>query len=196
MTSAPERRRSAAPDPLTPEQRRRNMKAIRAADTTPELLVRRALHRAGMRYRLHDRSLPGTPDLVLRSRRAIVLVHGCFWHSHDCPKGVLPATRRDFWDAKLQGNRERDARNATALAEAGWRVATVWECALTGRARREPDEVALTIERWLTGDEGELTVAGLWGKEAPAARDRGTDGEAERQPTSFLTTADPSDNAS
>ncbi len=166
------------------------MKAIRAADTRPELLVRRALHRTGMRYRLHDRSLPGTPDIVLRSRGAVVLVHGCFWHGHDCPKGVLPATRREFWDAKLQGNRERDARNATALTDAGWRVATVWECALTGRARRDPDEVAATIGRWLAGDEGELTVAGLWRPEAPAAQVRGADSEAGPQPASAPARAD------
>jgi DNA mismatch endonuclease (patch repair protein) len=145
------------------------MQAIRSAGTRPEMLLRRALHRAGLRYRLQDRSLPGTPDLVLRSRRAAILVHGCFWHGHDCPKGVLPGTRRDFWDTKLRENRERDARNATALADAGWRVVTVWECALVGKVRLDPAEVVAMVRRWLADDGPELTVAGLWPAPQPTA---------------------------
>ncbi|ACG78841.1 patch repair protein [Phenylobacterium zucineum HLK1] len=128
-------RQASRADPLTPQQRRRNMAAIRAANTKPEMLVRRGLHAHGLRYRLHDRGLPGTPDLVFRSARVAVFVHGCFWHGHDCSLGVRPRTNADFWTAKINRNRERDEAAEAALLMLGWRVATVWECALRGRER-------------------------------------------------------------
>lgn len=115
------------------------MRGIRGKDTQPELVVRRALHAAGLRYRLHDRSLPGKPDLVFPRHRAVVFVHGCFWHAHrDCRFFRVPATRTDFWQAKLAGNAARDARNVQQLLDAGWRVATVWECAVRARTSLEP----------------------------------------------------------
>ncbi|MFD6319827.1 very short patch repair endonuclease [Methylorubrum thiocyanatum] len=156
------RRRAIAPDPLTPAQRHLNMSRIRSRDTKPELLLRRALHKQGLRYRLHERSLPGTPDIVMRGRRAIILIHGCFWHAHDCPYGVTPASNAAFWSAKLARNSARDAEQLTALQVDGWRIATIWECALRGRARRIPSDVAETIQRWLEGEEPELQVQGDW----------------------------------
>ena len=115
-------------DTLTKEQRRRNMQAVKSRDTGPEMLVRRLLHRMRYRYRLHRKDLPGTPDIVFTSRRKAIFVHGCFWHGHGCPKGRLPKSRRDFWEAKLKGNRERDRRKEEELRSLGWSVLVVWQC--------------------------------------------------------------------
>lgn len=124
-------------DTLTPAERSERMSRIRGTHTKPELLVRKGLHARGLRFRLHRRDLPGRPDLVLPKYRAVVFVHGCFWHAHTCQKGRIPGTRSDFWRAKFEGNRKRDARSARALREAGWRVFKVWECQLATPARRE-----------------------------------------------------------
>jgi DNA mismatch endonuclease (patch repair protein) len=122
-------------DVLTREQRQLNMSRIRGRDTRPELMLRKALHAQGLRYRLHARSLPGRPDLILPRYRAAILVHGCFWHGHDCPLFRMPATRHDFWSTKIRKNQERDQRVIAALRCAGWRVLTVWECCLKGPGR-------------------------------------------------------------
>lgn len=115
-------------DVHTPAVRSRNMAAIRGKHTRPEMVVRRALHALGLRYRLHAR-LPGRPDLVFPKHRAVLFVHGCFWHRHTCANGrVTPRTRAEFWKAKLTGNAERDRRNRHALRKAGWRVLVIWEC--------------------------------------------------------------------
>jgi DNA mismatch endonuclease (patch repair protein) len=109
------------------------MARIRSRDSKPELLVRRLVHGMGFRYRLHDRKLPGTPDLVFRKRRKAIFVHGCFWHKHpspDCKLARLPKSRLDFWGPKLQGNRTRDLRDQAALAADGWNILIVWECEL------------------------------------------------------------------
>lgn len=105
------------------------MKAIRRKDTAAELEVRRYLHRAGLRYTLHARLLPGTPDIVLPRRKSVVFVHGCFWHGHDCRHGSVGSkTNSDFWTEKIQANRARDARKEMALRGAGWHVEVIWEC--------------------------------------------------------------------
>lgn len=122
-------------DVLTPEQRRLNMSRIRARDTKPEMLIRRGLHARGLRYRLHDRNLPGRPDLVFTKYHTAVFIHGCFWHAHDCTLAKLPATRQDFWKRKLEGNAARDRKAIEALQTAGWRVLVIWECALRGPGR-------------------------------------------------------------
>jgi DNA mismatch endonuclease (patch repair protein) len=109
--------------------RSRNMAAIRGRDTRPEIAVRSYLHRAGIRFRLHCKDLPGRPDIVLPRYRTVVFVHGCFWHRHrDCANSVLPATNREFWREKLDGNVARDERNVHALRDLGWNVIVVWEC--------------------------------------------------------------------
>src|SRR5687768_5572518 len=116
-------------DIVDPRTRSRMMSGIRGKNTKPELAVRSYLHRRGLRFRLHGRGLPGRPDLVLPRFRAVVFVHGCFWHQHEgCRFAYSPVSNRRFWEAKLRGNAERDRRHAIALAEAGWRVFVVWEC--------------------------------------------------------------------
>lgn len=143
------------PDPLTPAERSRQMALVRGRDTRPELQVRSALHLRGLRFRLHARELPGRPDLVLRRHRAVILVHGCFWHDHGCNLSVRPRTRPDFWDEKFRRNRERDERNVRALVTAGWRVVVVWECALRGRGPFVLNAVMDTVEQWVReGDDG------------------------------------------
>jgi DNA mismatch endonuclease (patch repair protein) len=106
------------------------MAAIRGKDTKPEMLVRRAVHAAGFRYRLHQRDLPGRPDLVLTRLKTVVFVHGCFWHHHDCVKSQWPKTRREFWRKKIEANQARDVRTTYFLKTAGWHVEVIWECEL------------------------------------------------------------------
>lgn len=120
---------------------------VRGRDTGPELIVRRLLHAHGYRFRLHAKSLPGKPDIVLRRYGVVLLVHGCFWHQHPgCKKATLPAARRGFWEAKLKRNAERDAEQIARLKIAGWRVLTVWECEL-----RDAPSVFSRIEDFLAG---------------------------------------------
>jgi len=116
-------------DVHTPAQRQRNMAAIRAKNTKPEMVVRRMIHALGYRYRLHGKNLPGKPDLVFAARKKVIFVHGCFWHMHDCRYGqVVPATRTDFWQNKRGSNVVRDRRNQEALVAQGWTALVLWEC--------------------------------------------------------------------
>ena len=138
--------RAAVVDVLTPEQRRLNMSRIRGRDTKPELILRRGLHALGLRFRLHRKDLPGKPDLVFPRYRAVIQVHGCFWHGHDCPMFKWPATRAKFWKEKIVGNRRRDRAALGALHESGWRVLVVWECALRGPGRRPVRDVLSRCE--------------------------------------------------
>ena len=122
-------------DVLTPAQRQLNMQRIRARNTRPEIYVRRLLHRHGLRFRLHRRDLPGQPDIVLPRHRLALFVHGCFWHGHTCALFKVPATRTEFWLAKIAANTARDQRAFEALGALGWRRGCVWECALKGPDR-------------------------------------------------------------
>jgi DNA mismatch endonuclease (patch repair protein) len=116
-------------DVLTPAQRSYNMSRIRGVHTKPEMRVRKLLHAAGLRYRLHGKDLPGKPDLVFPRVRAVLFVHGCFWHMHRCKYGKpAPATNVTFWAEKRRSNVDRDKRNRAALRAQGWRVFEVWEC--------------------------------------------------------------------
>lgn len=134
-------------DVFTREERSAVMARIRSTDTKPELAVRRTLHRLGYRFRLHDPRLPGRPDIVLTRYRLIIQVKGCFWHGHACLKGRMPGTNRSYWLPKLAGNRERDRRAERRLRAAGWRVRTIWECAVR---RSSPDQLAARVMR-ITG---------------------------------------------
>lgn len=128
-------------DKLTPEERSWLMSRVRSKDTKPEWILRSALHRMGFRYGLHNRKLPGRPDLVLRKHKAAVFVQGCFWHGHkNCPLARVPKSNRAYWEEKFRRNAERDARNHRLLEEAGWRVIVVWECELY-------NDTLATIER-------------------------------------------------
>lgn len=127
-------------DRLSPERRSALMAKVKSKNSRIELRVRRLLHRAGYRFRVHFKGLPGTPDIVFQKRQKVILVHGCFWHGHEgCTRATMPSSRGEFWSAKLSRNKERDARNHEHLALAGWQVMTVWECetadeaALAGR---------------------------------------------------------------
>lgn len=120
-----------APSPV----RTRTMRAVKSKDTVVEMKVRRLVHSLGYRYRLHHPNLPGAPDLVFPARRAIIFVHGCFWHQHECRRGArIPKTRREYWEPKLRRTEQRDAWNETALRLAGWRVLVIWECETGDRA--------------------------------------------------------------
>ena len=115
-------------DVFSSEKRSQIMRQVRSADTRPELVVRSALHRLGFRFRLHDRNLPGTPDIVLPKYRTVIQVRGCFWHLHECARRRLPKSRKRYWLPKLEANKRRDARNDRRLRRMGWKVITVWEC--------------------------------------------------------------------
>jgi DNA mismatch endonuclease (patch repair protein) len=147
-------------DIVDPATRSRMMAGIRGKNTRPELLVRRGLHALGFRFRLHDRSLPGKPDIVLPRWRAVILVHGCFWHGHDCHLFRWPSTREDFWRQKIGRNREVDARTEHALRDAGWRQAVVWECALKGKTRLPLPDVIGKLAVWLKEGGDFLEIAG------------------------------------
>lgn len=134
-------------DVFDAEKRSAVMRRVKGKDTTPEMIVRRALTRLGARYRLHRRDLPGSPDIVMPGRRLALFVHGCFWHGHDCARGArVPKQNRDYWTAKVGRNMARDARNREALAAAGWRVETLWECELKDGAALDA-----RLRAWLDG---------------------------------------------
>ena len=116
-------------DKLTRKQRSRRMSLVRHKDTKPEMTVRRLVHALGYRYRLHVNTLPGCPDLVFPFRRAVIFVHGCFWHQHRCPRGDrMPKSRQEYWRPKLRGNKARDKKHLRSLRGHGWRVCIIWEC--------------------------------------------------------------------
>jgi DNA mismatch endonuclease (patch repair protein) len=134
-------------DIVDQQTRSRMMSGIRSRDTRPEMNLRRALHALGLRYRLHVRSLPGTPDIVFPKQRAAVFVHGCFWHRHPgCKLAATPKTREGFWAAKFSDNVKRDEAHLNELAELGWRTQVVWECELMGK---KPSVVAAKVRDWL-----------------------------------------------
>lgn len=125
------------------------MSRIRGKDTLPELLIRKGLHARGLRYRLQDRSLPGRPDLVFPKHKAIIFVHGCFWHAHGCNLSKVPKSREQFWAEKLSKNRMRDQRANEDLSACGWRVIVIWECALRGVGRLDRDELLNLAEKFI-----------------------------------------------
>jgi DNA mismatch endonuclease (patch repair protein) len=138
-------------DRLTPDQRSANMRQIKSAGMKPELLVRRLVHGMGFRYRLHRADLPGKPDLVFPARRKVIFVHGCFWHQHPdpaCGRAHTPRSSSSYWEQKLARNVARDAASVQLLNEAGWEVATVWECEL-----RDQSTVAAALKAFLIGGD-------------------------------------------
>ena len=125
-------------DRISPEQRSRTMRAIHGKNTKPEMIVRRYLYANGFRYRVNVRTLPGTPDIVLRKYATVIFIHGCFWHGHDeCNAGRTPKSNVDFWEKKIKRNKERDIEVRARLKEAGWRTMVVWECQLRPKRREE-----------------------------------------------------------
>ena len=147
-------------DVVSPEKRSQMMAGIRGKDTKPELLIRKALHSRGFRYRLHDKQLPGKPDMVLPQYRAVIQINGCFWHEHDCHLFKWPSTRKKFWRQKITRNRQKDLENLDALEKAGWRVLTVWECALKGKTKVPIDTVLKQAANWILNGTGYQEIEG------------------------------------
>jgi len=143
-------------DIVTPSKRSQMMAGIGPKDTKLEILVRNAMHKAGFRYRLHVKTLPGKPDLVFPKYNSVIFINGCFWHGHDCHLFKWPKTRPEFWRGKIEGNRARDMRNRKELLETGWRVMTIWECALKGREKIPLEQVIGAASKWL-GSSGNCT---------------------------------------
>lgn len=129
--------------------RSRNMSAIKGKNTRPEMLIRKALHARGMRFRLHVKRLPGCPDIVLPRYKAVIFVNGCFWHGHRCHLSRTPKTRQEFWLGKISGNMNRDRLAHDQLLDAGWRLGVVWECAIKGRTKHTLDSITDELENWL-----------------------------------------------
>lgn len=146
-------------DVVNPATRSRMMSGIRGKNTRPELLIRKGLHARGFRYRLHC-DLPGKPDICLPKHRAVVFVHGCFWHGHGCHLFKWPSTRPEFWRAKIERNCEVDRVAENLLSEDGWRLAVIWECALKGQERLPLEDVISTCADWLNSDQRRLEIRG------------------------------------
>jgi len=136
-------------DVVTLAVRKRMMAGIKGCNTKPEMLIRKLLFANGYRFRLHCKNLPGKPDIVLPKYKAVIFTHGCFWHQHNCHLFKWPATRKDFWKSKISENKTRDEINETRLIESGWRVLTVWECAIKGKRRLDIAEIESLIQEWL-----------------------------------------------
>jgi DNA mismatch endonuclease (patch repair protein) len=154
-------RRLRVVDIVSPDTRSRMMSGIKGRDTKPEMTIRRGLHKAGFRYRLHSEQMPGKPDLILPRHRAAVFVNGCFWHGHRCELFKWPATRIDFWRTKIEGNVARDAIAIERLVAAGWRVLTVWECALKGPGRLPPHDTIAKCVFWIRSANRREEIRGL-----------------------------------
>lgn len=136
-------------DVVSKDVRSRMMSGVKGKDTKPELLIRKALFKRGFRYKLHDKYLPGKPDLVFPKYHTIVFIHGCFWHRHDCHLFKWPSTRPDFWKNKINRNVEVDDHNYAALKKEGWRILTIWECAIKGKTRLDFEDLVDGIEEWI-----------------------------------------------
>ncbi|WP_136661687.1 very short patch repair endonuclease [Nitratireductor sp. XY-223] len=148
------------PDIVDQKTRSRMMSGIRAKNTKPEMMFRRALHGLGFRYRLHARNVPGKPDMVFPKYCAVFLIHGCFWHGHDCRLFRLPDTRREFWRQKIERNRQRDAEVRSMLDDAGWRHLTIWECSVRGKESMGFQRALEEATRWLTGGTTSAEIRG------------------------------------
>ncbi|WP_417465941.1 very short patch repair endonuclease [Kordiimonas sp.] len=141
--------------------RSRMMSGIRGKNTRPEIIIRKALHKMGYRYRLHDRKLPGKPDLVFSGKKAVIFIHGCFWHKHDCHLFRWPSTRREFWQKKILGNCNRDEKTRACLSALDWRILTIWECSVKGKTRLPVDALLERTVSWLENtDVGNNEITG------------------------------------
>ena len=147
-----------AADNVSSDVRSRMMAGIRGKNTKPELAIRSALHSLGFRFRLHRKDLPGKPDLVFPKHSAVIFVHGCFWHGHGCHLFKWPKTKSEFWQQKINSNIARDRRDLSALMRGGWRVATIWECSLKGRARLPIEAIAELCAAWLNSNAAEMRL--------------------------------------
>ena len=141
--------------------RSRMMSGIKGKDTQPELRVRKELHKLGFRYKLHQKGMPGKPDLVFPKYKAILFINGCFWHGHDCHLFKYPATQKEFWREKINKTKETDARNISLLMKDGWRVLNIWECSLKGSEKIGLEEVIYRTTTWLVSKCIFLEIRGI-----------------------------------
>jgi len=130
------------------------MASVGQRNTGPEMRLRRILHRLGLRYRLHDRKLAGSPDLVFARFKSVVFVNGCFWHAHNgCKLATKPSSKIEFWKKKFEANKKRDERNYDLLLANGWRILVIWECAIKGRKDEKLEKLGFKVLNWLSSDE-------------------------------------------
>ena len=147
-------------DIVDKETRSRMMSGIRSKDTVPEIVIRRGLFAQGFRYKLHDKTLPGKPDIVFPKYKSVIFVNGCFWHGHNCHLFKWPKTRKEFWRKKILGNKNVDKRNYKKLKNEGWYIITVWECALKGKTRKPMKKVIERITKWLICGKKDSEIKG------------------------------------
>ncbi len=147
-------------DIVCPEKRKQMMSGIRGKNTRPEILLRKWLHASGFRFRIHVKNLPGNPDIVFPKYNALIFVHGCFWHRHDCHLFKWPSTRIDFWQNKINGNVKNDFIAQKNLETLGWRYLIVWECALKGKRKWDDAKLINKITTWIRSTESAFEIAG------------------------------------
>lgn len=147
-------------DIVSKKKRSEMMAGIKSKDTKPELKIRSALHQHGYRYKLHDKNLPGKPDLVLPKYNAIIFIHGCFWHLHECHLFKWPSTRPEFWKEKIINNKQRDEKNLQLLKDKGWRILNIWECALKGKCALDFTSTITSISEWLNSYDQHIEISG------------------------------------
>jgi DNA mismatch endonuclease (patch repair protein) len=145
-------------DIVSTEKRSQMMAGIKGKDTQPEILIRHALHRQGFRFRLHAKDLPGKPDLVFRKYNAVLFIHGCFWHQHDCSLFKWPSSNVEFWQTKLGKNKTTDQNNIKKLLDSGWRVGVIWECAMRGKGRHKVDTILDRCSKWIVSDRKKFEI--------------------------------------
>ena len=145
-------------DIVDKKTRSRMMSGIRSKNTKPEILIRSLLHRNGFRFRIHDKKLAGKPDIVLKRYNAIIFVHGCFWHGHNCRLFKWPKTRPEFWKTKILGNKENDKKALLSNQEQGWRICIIWECSVKGSGK-DMIEITRNISEWLKSDSAFMELA-------------------------------------
>ena len=152
-------------DSISVERRSQIMALVGSKDTKPELLIRKGLHARGFRYRLHVKELPGKPDLVFPRYKSVILINGCFWHGHSCQLYRFPKSNTNYWKQKIARNIERDTSNRQSLHDEGWRVLTIWECALKGREKLELEQVVALAAAWLRASSSISEIKGTWVQE-------------------------------
>lgn len=149
-------------DSVTPEKRSEMMSGIRSGNTKPEIVIRKALHQLGYRYRNHPKGMFGRPDFKMSKYKVVFFIHGCFWHGHDCHLFRMPKSRLAFWENKIITNRKRDAEVTKAYGESFWRLATIWECAIRGKDAIGIDKTINLISEWLESESKSIEIRGAF----------------------------------
>lgn len=154
--------------------RSRMMSGIRSKNTKPEVIIRKALHAAGFRFRIHKSDIPGNPDIVLKKYNAVIFVHGCFWHGHNCHLFKMPSSNVEFWERKIKRNRAVDARSSEEIQQIGWRILTIWECSLKGKNKLPLSDVIQSVFTWLTGSSSSGEILGSNNEGSSATKSHST----------------------